>query len=241
MGQKVNPVGLRIGIIENWKSNWFTNKKNFKEFLKEDIFIRDFIKKKLPRGSIGKIEIEKVSDKIRIKIYTSRPGVVLGRKGSEINRVKDELYQILKKQLDIDVIEISPGGQSAQFLADTIAVQLEKRVPHRQAIKKVMNFALQSGAEGVKVRISGRIGGVEIARSEQYMEGKIPLHTLRAKVDYATSTAITRSGTVGVKVWVYLGEVLEETPEKEKQKEIKEKIEKDIDLEVENAIDAQES
>ena len=241
MGQKVNPVGLRIGIIENWKSNWFTNKKNFKKFLKEDIFIRDFIKKKLPRGSIGKIEIEKVSDKIRIKIYTSRPGVVLGRKGSEINRVKDELYQILKKQLDIDVIEISPGGQSAQFLADTIAVQLEKRVPHRQAIKKVMNFALQSGAEGVKVRISGRIGGVEIARSEQYMEGKIPLHTLRAKVDYATSTAITRSGTVGVKVWVYLGEVLEETPEKEKQKEIKAKIEKDIDLEVENAIDAQES
>ena len=216
MGQKVNPIGLRIGITENWRSNWFADKKNFKDLLKEDILIRDYLKKRYPRGTISRIDIEKVRDKIIIKLYTTRPGVVLGRRGSEINRVRDELYAMLKKQINIDVFEVNPPGQSAQFLADTIAIQLERRVPHRQAIKKAMALALQSGAEGVKVRISGRIGGVEIARSEQYIQGKVPLHTLRAKIDYATSTAFTRSGTVGVKVWVFLGEVLEE---KEKEEE----------------------
>lgn len=213
MGQKVNPIGLRIGIIEGWRSNWFASKKDFKDLLKEDILIRDYIKKRYPRGTISKIEIEK-TDKIRIKIYTSRPGVVLGRKGSEINQLRDELYELLKKQINIDCIEINPPGVSAQFLADSIVIQLEKRVPHRQAIKKAMDLAMQSGAKGIKVRISGRIGGVEIARSEQYIVGKVPLHTLRAKIDYATSTAFTRSGTVGVKVWVYLEEVLEEKGEK---------------------------
>lgn len=214
MGQKVNPIGLRIGIVENWRSNWFANKKEFKEMLREDILIRDYIKKRYPRGSISKIEIEK-TDKIRIRIYTPRPGVVLGRRGAEINRLRDELYEMFKKQITIDCIEVNPPGLSAQFLADSIVLQLEKRVPHRQAIKKAMDLAIQSGAKGVKVRISGRIGGVEIARSEQYIVGKVPLHTLRAKIDYATSTAFLRSGTVGVKVWVYLGEILEEKEEKD--------------------------
>jgi len=154
MGQKVNPIGLRVGIVEDWRTKWFASKKDFKELLKEDIFIRNYIKGRYPRGTIGKIEIQKVKEKIKIILHTPRPGVVLGRKGSEIN--------------------------------------------------------MESGVEGIKVRISGRIGGVEIARSEQYIEGKVPLHTLRAKIDYATSTAFTRSGTVGVKVWLYLGEVLEE-------------------------------
>lgn len=221
MGQKTNPIGLRIGIVENWRSNWFASKKDFKDLLKEDILIRDYIKKRYPRGTITKIEIEK-TDKIRIKIYTPRPGVVLGRKGSEINKLRDELYEMLKKQITIDCIEVNPPGTSAQFLADSIVIQLEKRVPHRQAIKKAMDLAMQSGAKGIKVRISGRIAGVEIARSEQYIVGKVPLHTLRAKIDYATATAFIRSGTVGVKVWVYLGEVLEEKGE-------------------ENAIDAKKS
>ncbi|MCM8802299.1 MAG: 30S ribosomal protein S3 [Candidatus Omnitrophica bacterium] len=214
MGQKVNPVGLRIGIVENWRSRWFASKKEFKDLLKEDILIRDYIKKRYPRGTISKIEIEK-TDKIRIRIYTPRPGVVLGRKGAEINQLRDELYEIFKKQITIDCIEINQPGVSAQFLADSIVIQLEKRVPHRQAIKKAMDLAMQSGAKGVKVRISGRIAGVEIARSEQYIMGKVPLHTLRAKIDYATSTAFTRSGTVGIKVWVYLGEILEEKGEQD--------------------------
>ena len=213
MGQKVNPIGLRIGIVENWRSNWFADKKTFKDLLKEDILIKDYIKKRYPRGSITKIEIEK-TDNIRIRIYTTRPGVVLGRKGVEINKLRDELYEIFKKQVNIDCIEVTPPGLSAQFLADSIVIQLEKRVPHRQAIKKAMDLAMQSGAKGIKVRISGRIAGAEIARSEQYIQGKVPLHTLRAKIDYATSTAFTRSGTVGIKVWVYLGEVLEEKGEK---------------------------
>lgn len=209
MGQKVNPIGLRIGIVENWRANWFAGKKEFKELLKEDLTIREYLLKRFPRGTISKIEIEK-TDKLTIKIYTPRPGVVLGRKGSEIDRVRDEIYNMVKKQVNIDVFEVNPPGLSAQFLADSIAMQLEKRLPHRQVIKKAMALAMQSGAHGVKVRISGRIGGAEIARSELYKEGKVPLHTLRAKIDYAVSVALLRSGTVGIKVWVYLGEILED-------------------------------
>ncbi len=205
---------MRLGIIEGWKGNWFADKKQFKELLKEDVYIRKYLKERFPRGTISNIDIEKIKDKLIVKIYTTRPGVILGRKGSEIDMVRDELYKLFNKQISIDVFEVNPPGQSAQFLADSIAMQLEKRMPHRQAIKKVMALSLQSGAQGIKVRISGRIGGREISRSEQYMEGKVPLHTLRARIDYAVSTAFSRSGTVGLKVWVYLGEVLEE-----KQKE----------------------
>lgn len=205
---------MRLGIIEGWKGNWFADKKQFKELLKEDVCIRKYLTERFPRGTISKIDIEKIKDKLIIKIHTTRPGVILGRKGSEIDMVRDELYGVFNKQISLDVFEVNPPGQSAQFLADSIAMQLEKRMPHRQAIKKAMALSLQSGALGIKVRISGRIGGREISRSEQYMEGKVPLHTLRARIDYAVSTAFSRSGTVGLKVWVYLGEVLEE-----KQKE----------------------
>jgi len=207
MGQKVNPIVFRLGISENWRANWFSNKKDFKGCLQEDVYIREFLQARFPKTTLGKIDIEKVSDKIRVRVHTPRPGVILGRKGSEINRVRDELYQKLKKQITIDVLEINPPGQSAQFLSDTIALQLEKRSPHRQAIKKAIQLALQSGAKGAKVRVSGRIGGVEIARSEQYKDGKVPLHTLRARIDYATTTAVLKTGTVGVKVWIYLGEL----------------------------------
>ena len=210
MGQKVNPIALRIGIIENWRSNWFASKKEFKGFLQEDAKIKDYLKKRFPRGTISRIDIEKVSDKIGIKLFTTKPGVILGRRGSEINRVRDELYLKFKKQINIDVIEVSPPGKSAQFIADSIVIQLERRAPHRYIIKKLITLALQAGVQGIKVKISGRIGGVEISRSEQYIEGKVPLHTLRAKIDYASATAFTRSGTVGIKVWIYLGEVLKE-------------------------------
>ncbi len=230
MGQKVNPIGLRIGIVENWRSNWFANDREFKEFLKEDILIRDYLRKRFPRGSISRIDIHKFAEKIKITIYTTRPGVILGRRGSEINKVRDELYEIFKKQINIDVTEVGAAGLSAQFIADSIAMQLERRVPHRQVVKKAIALAMNAGAEGIKIRISGRIGGVEIARSEQYIEGKVPLHTLRAKIDYATSTAITKSGTVGVKVWINLGEVLEEKKEEEETKKGEE-----------NAVNAQES
>ncbi|HDD64916.1 MAG TPA: 30S ribosomal protein S3 [Firmicutes bacterium] len=229
MGQKVNPIGLRIGIIEKWRSYWFANDKEFKDFLKEDILIRDYLRKRYPRGSISRIDIHKFPEKIRIIIYTPRPGVILGRRGSEINKVRDELYEMFKKQIIIDVTEIPNPGLSAQCIADSIAMQLEKRIPHRQVIKRAMALAMNAGAEGIKVRISGRIGGVEIARSEQYIQGKVPLHTLRARIDYATSTAITKAGTIGVKVWIYLGEVLEEKKEEETKKG------------EENAVDAKES
>ncbi|MCK9265720.1 30S ribosomal protein S3 [bacterium] len=216
MGQKVNPISLRLGIVEGWRGNWFANKKDFRTMLQEDSMIRgyfdkEFNKDESKRGAVTDIYIEKVSDRIKIKLFSARPGVVLGTRGSNINRIRDELSQILgkKKQVSIDVIGVEHQGQSAQFLADTISVQLEKRMPHRQAIKKAIAAALESGAKGIKVKISGRIGGAEISRSEQYKEGKVPLHTLRAKIDYAKSTAFTRSGTVGLKVWVYTGEVLE--------------------------------
>ncbi len=215
MGQKVNPISVRMGIIEEWRGNWFAGKQEFRNLLKEDINIRRYLKERFPRGTISKIEIEKIADKLRIKIHTTRPGVILGRKGSEIDMVRDEIYRMFNKQVSIDVFEVNPPGQSAQFLADSIAMQLEKRMPHRQVIKKAMALALQSGAQGVKVRISGRIGGTEISRSEQYKEGKVPLNTLRAKIDYATSTAFSRSGTVGLKVWVYLGELMEEKQKRE--------------------------
>jgi len=209
MGQKVNPISFRLGIVEDWRGNWFSNKKDFQSLLEEDSKIRNYIEKRFPRGTITDIYIEKIPDKIRIKLHTVRPGIVLGRRGSEINSLRDDLYRIFKKQITIDVIEVNPQGQSAQFLADSIAMQLERRMPHRQVIKKTIALAMQSGAKGVKVKISGRIGGAEISRAEQYKEGKVPLHTLRAKIDYALSTAFSRSGTVGLKVWVYTGDILE--------------------------------
>ncbi len=209
MGQKINPISLRLGIVEGWRGVWFANKQEFKSMLQEDALIRKYFEEKYPRGTITDLYIKKVSDRIKIELFAAKPGIVLGRRGSEINKVRDELYKLLNKQVTIDVIEVASIGQSAQFLADNIAMQLERRMPHRQVIKKTIALAMQSGAKGIKVKISGRIGGAEIARSEQYKEGKVPLHTLRAKIDFAKSTAFSRSGTVGLKVWVYTGDVLE--------------------------------
>ncbi|MGB9642206.1 MAG: 30S ribosomal protein S3 [Candidatus Ratteibacteria bacterium] len=207
MGQKVNPIGLRLGITERWRSFWYADDRKFKDFLKEDVELRKFLFQRFPRGSITRVDIEKISEKVKISLYSPRPGVVLGRKGSEINAVRDELYNTINKQITIDVNEIKNPGQDAQFMADSIAMQLERRVPHRIAVKKAMSLSLQSGALGIKVRVGGRLGGAEISRSELYIKGKVPLHTLRAKISYATSTAITKFGCIGVKVWIFLGEV----------------------------------
>ncbi|MCX7704841.1 MAG: 30S ribosomal protein S3 [bacterium] len=209
MGQKVNPIGLRLGITERWRSFWYANDKNFKDFLKEDVEIRKYLFNRFPRGSITRIDIEKIAEKIKINLYSPRPGVVLGRKGAEINTVREELYKKLNKQISIDVDEVKNPGQDAQFMADSIAMQLERRVPHRIAVKKAMALSLQSGALGIKIRVGGRLGGAEISRSELYIKGKVPLHTLRAKISYATSTAITKFGCIGVKVWIFLGEIFD--------------------------------
>jgi len=207
MGQKVNPIGFRLGIVERWRSVWFADDKNFKHFLREDLDTKKFLNESFPRGTVTKIEIEKVAEKIRVILHSPRPGVVLGRKGSEINRVKEALYGFLQKQVTIDVNEIKNPGLDAMFLADSIAQQLERRVPHRICIKKAMALAMQSGALGIKVRVGGRLGGAEISRSEQYKEGKVPLHTLRAKINYGTATAVTKFGCIGVKVWIFVGEI----------------------------------
>jgi len=207
MGQKVNPIGLRLGITEKWRSFWYADDRKFKDFLREDVELRRFLFQRFPRGSVTRVDIEKISEKVKISLYSPRPGVVLGRKGSEINAVRDQLYNNMKKQVAIDVNEIKNPGQDAQFMADSIAMQLERRVPHRIAVKKAMALCLQSGALGIKVRVGGRLGGAEISRSELYIKGKVPLHTLRAKISYATSTAITKFGCIGVKVWIFLGEV----------------------------------
>lgn len=209
MGQKVNPIGLRLGITEKWRSFWYADDRHFKDFLKEDVEIRKYLFNRFPRGSVTRVDIEKISEKVKIVLYSPRPGVVLGRKGAEINTVREELYNKLNKQISIDVDEVKNPGQDAQFMADSIAMQLERRVPHRIAVKKAMALSLQSGALGIKIRVGGRLGGAEISRSELYIKGKVPLHTLRAKISYATSTAITKFGCIGVKVWIFLGEVFD--------------------------------
>jgi len=186
---------------------WFADDKNFRHFLREDLEAKRFLNGSFPRGSVTRIDIEKVAEKVRVILYSPRPGVVLGRKGSEINRVRDELYGLLKKQVSIDVNEVKNPGLDATFLADSIAQQLERRVPHRICVKKAMALAMQSGGLGIKVRVSGRLGGAEISRAEQYKEGKVPLHTLRAKIDYGTATAVTKFGCIGVKVWIFIGEI----------------------------------
>lgn len=211
MGQKVNPIGLRLGITERWRSFWFASNKNFKGFLKEDVKMRKYIFQRFPRGSITRIDIEKIAERIKVNLYSPRPGVVFGRKGAEIKSLKDELCEKMNKHIvDVDVKEIKNPGQDAQFIADSIAMQLERRVPHRIAVKKAMALSLQSGSLGIKIRVGGRLGGAEISRSELYIKGKVPLHTLRAKIGYATSTAITKFGCIGVKVWIYLGEIFNE-------------------------------
>lgn len=201
MGQKVHPVGFRLGINKTWASRWYAE-KNFGKLLQEDLAIRKYLKKKLYQASLSKVEIERATKKIRVNIFTSRPGMVIGRKGVEIDQLKKELQNITDNEIYINIHEVKKAELDAQLIAENIALQLERRVAFRRAIKKSVSTALKLGALGIKVSCSGRLGGAEIARREWYREGKVPLHTLRAHIDYGFAEALTTYGLIGVKVWV---------------------------------------
>mgnify|MGYP001563300595 FL=1 len=208
MGQKVHPYSFRLGYIRDWNSRWFAKKKDFGRLLVEDARIRIHIKKNLAQAAIAKIEIERASNRVRIIIHSGRPGVIIGRKGAEIDRLRDDLRGIVDKELQIDIKEVKEPAISAQLVAENIAFQMEKRVGFRRSMKKAVQQAMMSGAQGIRIRCAGRLDGAEIARSEKYMEGKVPLQTIKADIDYGFSEAHTVYGLIGVKVWICLGEIL---------------------------------
>lgn len=207
MGQKINPLGLRVGIIQDWRSKWFAEKKEFGKSLGEDLVIRKYIKKKLYTSGVSKIIIEKSSDKIRITIVSARPGIIIGRRGEAIDKLKEELRDFTAKEIHIDIEEVKTPEIDGQLVAENIATQLERRIAFKRAMKKAISQAMSSGAKGIKIKVGGRLGGAEIARSESYKEGKVPLQTLRADIDYGFAIAFTTYGTIGVKVWIYKGDV----------------------------------
>ena len=215
MGQKVNPHGLRVGVIKDWDSKWYAEDADFSEFLVEDYNIRKFLKEKLFAAGISKIEIERASDRVKVIIYTAKPGVVIGRGGAEIEVTKKELSKLTDKKVLVDIKEIKRPDKDAQLAAENVAAQLENRVAFRRAMKSVMGRAMKAGALGIKTSCSGRLGGADMARTEFYSEGTIPLQTLRADIDYGFAEADTTYGKVGVKVWIYKGEVLPTKANKE--------------------------
>ena len=214
MGQKVNPHGLRVGVISEWDSKWYAE-KDFADNLVEDYKIREFLKKKLYSAGISKIEIERASDKVKAIVYTAKPGVVIGKGGSEIEKIKAQLSKMTTKKLSIDIKEVKRPDNNAQLVAENIATQLENRISFRRAMKSAMSRAMKSGAKGIKTAVSGRLGGADMARTEFYSEGTIPLQTLRADIDYGFAEADTTYGKMGVKVWIYHGEVLPKKVNKE--------------------------
>ena len=207
MGQKTNPVGLRIGITRSWVSNWYA-KERFPDYLYEDILIRNYLKKRLEHGGISTLEIERTAKRVTVGIHTSRPGIVIGKKGEEVERLKGELQHLTQKEIQINIREVKKPEMDSQLVADNIARQVEKRVSYKKAIKKAISTAMRMGGDGIKIQIAGRLNGAEIARTETFKEGRIPLHTLRADIDYATTTAHTTYGCIGVKVWICKGEVI---------------------------------
>jgi small subunit ribosomal protein S3 len=216
MGQKTNPIGLRVGVNKDWRSKWYSDKKDFGRLLSEDRKIRETLKKKLESASVPKILIERAASRCRITILTARPGVVIGRKGTEIDKLKEELSKMTGKEIYVDIMEIKQPETDAQLVAENVALQLERRVSFRRAMKKAIQIAMDFGAEGIKLRCGGRLGGSEIARVEVYREGRVPLHTLRANIDYGFAEALTVYGKLGVKCWICKGE---NKPEKAKAPE----------------------
>ena len=206
MGQKTNPIGLRVAVNKDWRSKWYSDKKDFGRLLSEDRKIRETLKKKLESASVPKILIERAASRCRITILTARPGVVIGRKGAEIDKLKEELSKMTGKEIYIDIMEIKQPETDAQLVAENVALQLERRVSFRRAMKKAIQIAMDFGAEGIKLRCGGRLGGSEIARVEVYREGRVPLHTLRANIDYGFAEAMTMYGKLGVKCWICKGE-----------------------------------
>jgi small subunit ribosomal protein S3 len=208
MGQKIHPIGFRLSVTRNWTSKWFANSKNFAPTLKEDIKIREYLKKKLGHASVGRITIERPAKNARITIFSARPGVVIGKKGEDIETLRADLRRMMGGDVGLNIEEIRKPEIDAQLISDSISQQLEKRIMFRRAMKRAMQNAMRLGAQGIKIMCAGRLNGIEIARTEWYREGRVPLHTLRADIDYGFSEARTTYGVIGIKVWVFKGEVL---------------------------------
>ena len=208
MGQKMDPHGLRVGIIKDWDSKWYANKKDFADNLVEDYKIREFIKEKLYIAGISKVEIERRANTIKVSAFTAKPGIALGKNGENVTKIRNELSKKFKKDINLNIVEVKNVDTDAQLVAENIASQLERRISYRKAMKQCMAKAMKAGAKGIKTACSGRLGGAEIARSEFYREGTIPLQTLRADIDYGFAEADTTYGKIGIKVWIYKGEVL---------------------------------
>ena len=212
MGQKVNPIGLRLGINRTWDSRWFANKATYGDLLHEDLRIRRFLEKRLSQAGVSRIVIERPHKKCRVTIYTARPGVVIGKKGADIEKLRSELQKLTSSETVLNIVEIRKPETDATLVAENIAQQLERRVAFRRAMKRAMQTAQRMGALGIRVNVAGRLGGAEIARMEWYREGRVPLHTLRADIDYGVATARTTYGSIGVKVWIFKGEIMEHDP-----------------------------
>lgn len=216
MGQKVNPIGLRVGIIRDWEGKWYAGKRNYADLLHEDLALRKLIKERFYTAGISRVEIERAANRLKITVHTARPGMVIGRGGSEVDSLRKEIEAMTGRQTQINIVEVKVAELDAQLVAENIAFQLERRVSFRRAMRQAQQRAIRLGAKGIKIWVSGRLGGAEIARTEWTQEGSIPLHTLRADIDYGFAEADTTYGQIGVKVWIYKGEVL---PEKGKRAE----------------------
>jgi small subunit ribosomal protein S3 len=211
VGQKTHPYGFRLGIVKPWRSRWFANSKDFPTLLKEDELVRTYLKTRLQHAAISDVHIDRKPGKVVVTVHTGRPGVVIGKRGAEVDKLRDELSQLTGKEVGINVEEIKRPELDSQLVADNVAHQLAQRISFRRAMKRAVQSAMRMGAQGIKIKCGGRLGGSEIARVEGYHEGRVPLHTLRADIDYAHSTAKTTFGTIGVKVWIFKGEVVEDS------------------------------
>lgn len=211
MGQKTHPRGFRLGVTDTWDSRWFAG-KNYADLLQQDLAIRKFLKKRLSHAGVPRIEIERAAKNVRVHIHTARPGIVIGKKGAEIENLKKEIQKLTPKEVSINIVEIRRPETDGQLTAENVAMQLERRVAFRRAMKKTVLSSMKLGAKGIKIQVSGRLGGAEMSRTEWYREGRVPLHTLRADIDYGFSEARTTYGIIGVKVWIYKGEVLPKAP-----------------------------
>lgn len=221
MGQKINPTGFRLAVNKNWSSKWYAKSNEFPTVLKQDIDVREYLKKRLANASVGKVVIERPAKSARITIHTARPGIVIGKKGEDIEILKHDLQKLMGVPVHVNIEEIRKPEINAQIVADNIAQQLEKRIQFRRAMKRAIQNAMRVGAKGIKIMSSGRLNGIDIARSEWYREGRVPLHTLRADVDYATSEAKTTYGIIGIKVWIYKGETTGDAGRVEPEKKVR--------------------